>query len=76
MSNRTYDILNIIVKVVIPAVITFLGVVFSTYGYQYSELVMAGVALIETVLGGILTYVNQKYFDDKEIVDKEENFYV
>lgn len=55
MSNKTYDILKWVVTVVLPALLTFFGVVGATLQLPYTETVLtigtAFVAMLSTVLG-------------------------
>ena len=55
MSNKTYDILKWVVTVVLPAFLTFFGVVGATLNLPYTETVLtigtAFVAMLSTILG-------------------------
>ena len=55
MTNKTYDILKWVVTVVLPAMLTFFGVVGATLQLPYTETVLtigtAFVAMLSTILG-------------------------
>ena len=55
MSNKVYDTLKWITQIVLPAILTFFGVVGVTLGLPYTESVItigtAGITCLGTCLG-------------------------
>ena len=72
MKNKTYDFLKRLVQVILPAILTFIGVVMSTLDFKYTEIVLTiGTAFI-TMLGTILGISNSKYIAKQDEVIPEE----
>ena len=69
MSNKVYDVLVWIAQIVLPALVTFCGVVFSIWGFPHGEQVVATIAAVNVFLSAILKYSNAKY--KKSIVQSE-----
>lgn len=69
MSNKVYDVLVWIAQIVLPALITFCGVVFSIWGFPHGEQVVATIAAVNVFLGAILKINNVQY--KKSIVKSE-----
>lgn len=61
MSNQTYDILKRIAQVVLPALITFYGVVGSTLSIPYTQEVMTIATAFDACLGTILGISSANY---------------
>ena len=61
MSNKVYDILKWIVMIVLPAILTFFGVLGATLNWNFTDTVITvGTAFI-TMLGTILGISNINY---------------
>lgn len=69
MSNKVYDVLVWVAQIVLPALITFCGVVFSIWGFSYGDQVVATLAAVNVLLGSVLKYNNAQY---KKTVTKSE----
>ena len=61
MSNKVYDVLKWVVMIVLPAVLTFFGVLGATLDWSFTDTVITiGTAFI-TMLGTILGISNINY---------------
>lgn len=66
MSNKVYDILKYIDLVVLPALLTFYGVIGATLNIPYTQAVLTiGTAAI-TCLGTCLGILNKNYNKEGE----------
>ena len=66
MSNKTYDFLKLLVMRILPAILTFVGIVLTSFNYEYTEIVLTiGTAFI-TMLGTILGISTNKYYIELE----------
>ena len=61
MSNKTYDILKYITLRVLPAILTFIGIVLKQIEYENTEMVLIIGAGFITMLGQILGISNDRY---------------
>lgn len=66
LTNEQYDILKWLISIVIPAVIVFLGTVFDTIGWQYTEVFMKIAVAFELLLGTIFKLSDSNYNKNKE----------
>lgn len=73
-NNKTYDVLKYITLRVLPAMLTFTGIVLTQIKYEHSEMVMIIGAGFITMLGQILGISNDKYNKTEliEQYDQEE----
>lgn len=60
-NNKTYDVLKYITLRVLPAILTFTGIVLTQVNYEHTEMVMIIGAGFITMLGQILGISNDKY---------------
>lgn len=69
LSNETYDILKMLTIRILPAVLTFVGVVMTALQMPYRDVVMTiGTAFI-TCLGTCLGISSDNYYADAEEED-------
>lgn len=61
MKNKTYDILKWIAIVFLPALITFLGVILTSFNVKNTEIILTIMTAFETFLGTILGISNINY---------------
>ena len=61
MSNKTYDILCWIARIVIPAVGTLYFALAKIWGFPYAEGIVGTLTAIDTFLGVILGISDAKY---------------
>ncbi len=71
-KNKTYDILKWICMVVLPAIITFFGLVGTTLEWEFTEPVVIIATGFDTMLGTILGISNVKYNSMVEYDDAGE----
>lgn len=72
MSNKTYDTLKLIVQIILPAVITCIGVVGKATGFEYTEIVLTILGAITACAGTILKGVHDSYMSDKIVLTNYE----
>lgn len=71
LSNKLYDKLKYLTLRVLPAILTFVGIVLTQLKYANTEVVLIiGTGFI-TMLGQILGISNDKY-NKAELIDQEE----
>lgn len=71
LSNKLYDRLKYLTLRVLPAILTFVGIVLTQLKYANTEVVLIiGTGFI-TMLGQILGISNDKY-NKAELIDQEE----
>lgn len=68
MNKKTYEILKWVQRIVIPALITFYGVLGATLNIPATETVLTIAGAFDVMLGSILGIDSAKYFENKEIV--------
>ncbi len=68
MSNKTYDVLKLAIQIVLPAVITCIGVVGQAVNWPYTELTLTILGAIATCAGTILKGIHDNYMSDKIIL--------
>lgn len=56
LTNKQYDVMKWLVSIVAPSLIVFLGIVFQTLGWQYTEQFMTIAVAFETFLGAIFKF--------------------
>lgn len=61
LSNKVYDILKYLTLRVLPAILTFVGIVLTQLKYDHTEVVLIIGAGFITMLGQILGISNDKY---------------
>ena len=61
MSNKTYDILCIFSKVVLPALGTLYAALAGIWGLPYGQEIVGTIAAVDTALGSVLQYSKVKY---------------
>ena len=67
MSNKSYDIVKDISLLWMPIIITFYGVISSTWGIPYGEQILATLTGLNAALGAVVKYFKIKY--DKKKAD-------
>lgn len=72
MSNKVYDILSIVSRVVIP-VGTFLLAICNIWGLPYGEQIMATATALEVLLGALLVLANKSYQKVIQKLKDQEN---
>ena len=71
MSNKLYDILNKVSRIVVP-VVSFLMAICTIWGLPYGEQITATATAFNTLLGGLLVISSSSYKKlIKELQDKK-----
>lgn len=70
MSNKTYDIVKLVIQIVLPAIITCIGVIGQAVAWPYTEITMTILGAITACAGTILKGIHDSYMDDKIILKK------
>lgn len=73
IKNKTYDILKWIVIIVLPAMITFYGVLGATLHIPHTQEVLTIASAFVTMLGTIIGVSTVKYNKISEEFNKEED---
>ena len=61
MSNKTYDILKYLQRIVLPALGTLYFALSSIWNWPYGEQVVGTITAIDTFLGALLGISSAKY---------------
>lgn len=61
MSNKVYDFLKWFCMIALPALITFYGVIGSTFNIPYTQEIVTIAVAFNTMLGAILGISNSNY---------------
>lgn len=61
MSNKLYDILKWVAIIVLPALATFVKVVFAIWSIPYGDAISGTITAFATFLGAILMVSNAQY---------------
>ena len=71
MSNKTYDVLKVLCQIIMPLA-TMIVAILGALGYtQYSEVILAIAAAVNTFLGVCLKVSSSNYWSDKYIVNED-----
>lgn len=68
MSNKTYDIVKLIIQIVLPAIITCIGVIGQAVAWPYTEITMTILGAVTACAGTILKGVHDTYMEDKIVL--------
>lgn len=72
-TNKLYDWLKVIGQVILPSILTFLGVIGKELNWEYVETMMKiGTAFI-TMYNSIIIAWNKQYYKDLSIEVIDEN---
>ena len=69
MSNKIYDVLKWVAIIVLPALATFIKVVFAAWNLPYADPIATTITALATFLGAILMVSNATY---KRTIKEEE----
>lgn len=68
MTNKTYDTLKMIVQIIMPAIITCIGVIGQAVKWPQTELALTILGAITACAGTILKGVHDSYMADKIVL--------
>ena len=71
-NSKVYDVLKFITLRVLPAILTFVGIVLTQFKYSHTEMAMIIGAGFITMLGQILGISSDKY-NNAEIEEPEDD---
>jgi len=71
MSDKTYDILKTI-GLIVGYVAIFAASMSEIWGFRYGTEIAASISAAAVLLNSIVKASSDKFWDDHEIVDKEE----
>lgn len=66
LNNKTYDILKWVSLVLLPSLITFIGVVMNCFNLEYTDIVLTIMVAFNTFLGTVLGVSNIQYNKGEE----------
>lgn len=70
MTNKTYDLIKLIIQIIAPAVITAVGVIGEAVQWDGTALCLTILGALTACAGTILKGVHDTYMADKEVVDR------
>jgi hypothetical protein len=70
MEEKTYRILAYIQRIVLPALGALYAAIGGIWGLPYVEAIVGTVAAVDTFMGALLMIDSNKWFADKDIVQK------
>lgn len=72
MNKRIYDTLKWIAQILLPALGALYAALAGIWGWPYAEAVVGTISAVDVFLGAVLMMDSRKFFEDKEIVQKDE----
>lgn len=73
MSNKLYDALNVISKVVLPSIGTLYAALAGIWGFPCAEEIVGTIAAVSTFLGAFLMVSADRYKNQQECENKIMN---
>ncbi len=74
MNKRIYDTLKWIAQILLPALGALYAALAGIWGWPYAEAVVGTISAVDVFLGAVLMMDSRKYFEDKQIVQKDEPY--
>lgn len=68
MSNKTYDIVKLVIQIVLPAIIACIGAIGQAVSWPYTELTLTILGAITACAGTILKGIHDSYMSDKIVL--------
>lgn len=72
MNQKIYDTLKWIAQILLPALGALYAALAGIWGWPYAEAVVGTISAVDVFLGAVLMMDSRKFFEDKEIVQKDE----
>ncbi len=72
MNQKIYDTLKWIAQILLPALGALYAALAGIWGWPYAEAVVGTISAVDVFLGAVLMMDSRKYFEDKQIVQKDE----
>lgn len=66
LTNKQYDILKDIALCWMPLIVTFIGVVMTTWSVSYADQILTTLVALNTLMGGIVKYYKDRYDKEQE----------
>lgn len=74
MNKRIYDTLKWIAQILLPALGALYAALAGIWGWPYAEAVVGTISAVDVFLGAVLMLDSRKFFEDKQIVKKDEPY--
>ncbi len=74
MNQRIYDTLKWIAQILLPALGALYAALAGIWGWPYAEAVVGTISAVDVFLGAVLMMDSRKFFEDKQIVKKDEPY--
>ncbi len=70
MREDIYKILAYIQRIILPAIAALYAALAGIWGFPYAEAIVGTIAAVDVFMGAVLQIDSNKYFSDKDIVQK------
>lgn len=68
LTNKQYDVLKDVALCWMPLIVTFIGVVLTTWGAPHADQILTTLVALNTLMGGVVKYYKTKYDKEQEDV--------
>jgi hypothetical protein len=66
LTNKQYDILKDIALCWMPLIVTFIGVVMTTWNVPHADQIITTLVALNTLMGGVVKYYKARYDKEQE----------
>jgi hypothetical protein len=66
LTNKQYDILKDIALCWMPLIVTFIGVVMTTWNVPHADQIITTLVALNTLMGGVVKYYKTRYDKEQE----------
>lgn len=66
LTNKQYDILKDIALCWMPLIVTFIGVVMTTWNVPHADQIITTLVGLNTLMGGVVKYYKARYDKEQE----------
>jgi hypothetical protein len=66
LTNKQYDILKDIALCWMPLIVTFIGVVMTTWNVSHADQIITTLVALNTLMGGVVKYYKTRYDKEQE----------
>lgn len=66
LTNKQYDILKDIALCWMPLIVTFIGVVMTTWNTPHADQIITTLVALNTLMGGVVKYYKTRYDKEQE----------
>ncbi len=66
LTDKQYDILKDIALCWMPLIVTFIGVVMTTWSVPHADQILTTLVALNTLMGGVVKYYKARYDKEQE----------